>query len=64
MSCSFEDVEGDMPWSVLLRVLVESLLQELNGGVGRSLFIGWDDEASLDEALSDFVVEGESDKGC
>ncbi len=64
MSCLFEDVEGDMPWSVLLRVLVESLLQELNGGVGRSLFIGWDDEASLDEALSDFVVEGESDKGC
>ncbi len=64
MSCSFEDIEGDVPWSVLLRVLVESLLQKLNGGVGRSLFIGWDDEASLDEALSDFVVEGESDKGC
>ncbi len=58
MPCMFEGVEGTEPWSVLL-LFSSSLLQGELGGVGRSGFIGWDNEAPLDEALPDFMVEGE-----
>ncbi len=70
MPCTFKDVEGDVPWLVILPlwvlVLISllSLQEEPEGRIGWSGFIGWDDEASLDEAFSDFVVECEGYQGC
>ncbi len=52
VSRTLEDVEGDVPWLVLvplwILVLVSLLLlqEEPEGGVGWSGFIRWDNEAS------------------
>ncbi len=47
-----------MPWPVIVPLLVLLVLLSLVDGIGGSGSICQDDEASENEAVSDFVVEG------
>ncbi len=66
MSCLLENIEGDAPrlgimplWVLFVLGLLPMLQEYPEGRVGWSGFMGWYDESSFDEVLSDFVVEGE-----